>query len=239
MPIRLREENDVHILDIDGRIDINSSEIVEMVGWLVNSGKLKIIFNFENVDIVDYNGLSILAISYKNIVNHKGRLKLLNVPLSVVEMLKVVKLDSVFDIYSDEETAINSFCESEAQRLHLRRKFPRLDIHLNVKYKMISDAKNAKIFAGNVLNISGAGIYIYTPHTLPIGTLLDLQFSIPGSPAILEATGRISWLADKELQSHAYPGMGVSFSHLTAEKERAIIDFIDKNVTHRANQADE
>ncbi|MDD5136067.1 MAG: PilZ domain-containing protein [Candidatus Omnitrophica bacterium] len=239
MPIRLREENDVHILDIDGRVDINSSEIVEMVGWLVNSGKLKIIFNFENVDIVDYNGLSILAISYKNIVNHKGRLKLLNVPLSVVEMLKVVKLDSVFELYTDEETAINSFSESEALKLHLRRKFPRLDIHLNVRYKMVADTKSAKVFEGKVLNISGAGIYIYTPHTFPMGTLLDLQFNIPGSSAVLETTGRVSWLADKDLQSHAYPGMGVSFSHLTAEKERAIIDFIDKNVTHRADQADE
>ncbi|MFA5143098.1 MAG: PilZ domain-containing protein [Candidatus Omnitrophota bacterium] len=238
MPIRLREEDNVHILDIDGRIDINSSEIIEMVGWLVNSGKLNIIFNFENVDMVDYNGLSILAIAYKNIVNHKGKLKLLNVPVSIVEMFKVVKLETVFELYTDEETAINSFCESEAQKLHLRRKFPRLDIHLIVKYKMIADTKNAKVFEGNVLNISGAGIYIYTPHTFPMGTLLDLHFSIPGSAAVLEATGRISWLADKDLQPHAYPGMGISFSHLTAEKERAIIDFIDKNVTHRADQAD-
>lgn len=237
MSIRIRETDNIHILDIDGRVDINSSEIIEMVGWLVNSGKVNIIFNFENVDIVDYNGLSILAIAYKNIINHKGKLKLLNVPLSVVEMLKVVKLDSVFELYTDEETAINSFTESEAEKMHLRRKFPRLDIHLNVKYRMVSDHKNPKEFHGNVLNISAAGLYIYTPHTLPIGTILDLQFDIPGSNASLEATGRVSWLSDKEIQSHAYPGMGVSFTHLTSEKERSIVDFIDKNVTHRADPA--
>ena len=238
MSVRIREQDNVQILDIDGRIDINSSEIIETVGWLVNSGKLNIIFNFENVDIVDYNGLSILAIAYKNIVNHAGRLKLLNVPLSIVEMLKVVRLDSVFELYTDEETAIASFSDSVAQKLHLRRKFPRLDIHLIVKYKMISANKNPKLFEGNVLNISAAGIYIYTPHTLPLGTLLDLYLNIPGSAVSLEATGRISWLADKDLQPHAYPGMGVSFSHLTAEKERSIIDFIDKNVTHRADQSE-
>ena len=233
----IREQDSINILDIDGRIDINSSELIEMVGWLVNSGKINMIFNFENVDIVDYNGLSILAIAYKNIINHKGKLKLLNVPLSVVEMLKVVKLDSVFELYVDEEEAIRSFSESEAQKLRLRRKFPRLDIHLIVKYKMLSDNKNPSVFEGNVLNISAAGLYIYTHHTLPIGTILDLSFSIPGSDAMLEATGRASWLADKELQPHAYPGMGVSFSHLTAEKERAIADFIDKNVTHRSDQS--
>ena len=237
MSIRIREQDNIHILDIDGRIDINSSEIIEMVGWLVNSGKLNIIFNFENVDIVDYDGLSILAVAYKNIVNHKGKLKMLNVPVSVIEMFKVVKLDSIFDFYVDEETAIQSFSESEAQKLHLRRKFPRLDIHLSVRYEMVSDHKNPKVFEGNVLNISAAGLYVYTKHTLPIGTILDLHFTMPDSSVNLEATGRVSWLADKELQSHAYPGMGISFSHLTAEKERAIADFIDKNVTHRSDPA--
>ncbi|MDD5427738.1 MAG: PilZ domain-containing protein [Candidatus Omnitrophica bacterium] len=237
MAIRIREQNNIHILDIDGRIDINSSELIEMVGWLVNSGKVNLIFNFENVDMIDYNGLSILAIAYKNIVNHKGKLKLLNVPISVIEMIKVVKLDSIFELYTDEETAVNSFAESEVQKLHLRRKFPRLDIHLNVEYKLISDNKSPKTFSGNVLNISAAGLYIYTKNTLPIGTLLDLHFTIPDSSAALEATGRVSWIADKDLQPHAYPGMGVSFSHLTPEKELAIVDFIDKNVSHRADQS--
>ena len=237
MPIRIRDRDNIHILDIDGRIDINSSELIEMVGWLVNSGKLNIIFNFENVDMIDYNGLSILAIAYKNIVNHKGNLKLLNVSLSAIEMLKVAKLDSIFELYTDEDTAVSSFSESEAQKLHLRRKFPRLDIHLLVKYKMVSDRKNPKVFEGNVLNISAAGLYVYTPDVLPIGTMLDLEFSIPGSSAALEASGRVSWLADKELQPHSSPGMGISFSHLTTEKELSIVDFIDKNVTHRSDSA--
>ncbi|MDO8524877.1 MAG: STAS domain-containing protein, partial [Candidatus Omnitrophota bacterium] len=132
MSIKIREQANIHILDIDGRIDINSSELIETVGWLVSTGKINIIFNFENVDLIDYNGLSILAIAYKNIINHKGKLRLLNAPVSIIEILKVVKLDSIFELYTDEETAIRSFSESEAQKLHLRRKFPRLDIHLIV-----------------------------------------------------------------------------------------------------------
>jgi len=235
MAVRIREEGGVSILDIDGKIDINSSELIEMVGWLVNSGKLNIIMNFENVDMVDYNGLSILTIAYKNILNHKGKLKLLNVPVSVIEMFKVVKLDSIFDTYTDEETAVKSFYESEVEKLHLRRRFQRLDIHISVKYKIIGDHKKPKVFEGQVLNMSAAGLYVYTKSALPMNTLLDLEFSIPGSPVSLEATGRVSWIADKELQPHAYPGMGVSFTHLTAERERAIVDFIDKNVTHRAD----
>jgi len=234
MAIRIREVNNVNILDIDGHIDINSSDIVETVGWLANSGKVNVILNLENVDIVDYNGLSILAIAYKNIVNHKGKLRFLRVPLPVIELFKVVKLDYVFEFYTDEEEAINSFYEAAADKLHLRRKFQRLDIHLNVKYKIVSSQRKPKIFDGRVLNISAAGLYIYSPYTFPINSPLDLEFSIPNTPAALEASGRVVWLSDKELQSHYYPGMGVAFTHLNNEKEKSIVDFIDKNITHRA-----
>jgi anti-sigma B factor antagonist len=220
---------------MDGKIDINSSDIIETVGWLVNTGKINLIFNLENVDMVDYNGLSILAIAYKNIVNHKGKLRFLNVPLSVVELFKVVKLENAFEVYSDEETAIDSFYNEAISDLHLRRKFARLDIHLVVKYKLAAAQKKAKTFEGRVLNISAAGLYIYTVNTLPMNTPLDLEFNLPNSSSRLEASGRVSWVADKEIQPHAYPGMGVSFVHLTTEKEQAIIDFIEKNITHRAD----
>ncbi len=234
MGIRIREVSNISVLDIDGRIDINSSDIIETVGWLVNTGKVNIILNFENVDIVDYNGLSILAIAYKNVVNHKGKIRFLHVPLPVLELFKVVKLDAAFTSYPDEESAVNSFCEEEVDKAHLRRKFKRLDIHLTVKYKIVSDQKKPKIFDGSVLNIGAAGLYIYSPYTFPIDTLLDLEFNLPDLPAGLESSGRVIWLADKEIQPHSSPGMGVAFVHLNTDKEKAIVEFIDKNITHRA-----
>ena len=234
MPIRIREVGNISILDIDDRIDINSSDIIETVGWLVNTGKVNLIFNLENVDIVDYNGISILAIAYKNIVNHKGGLKFLHVPLSVIELFKVVKLEAVFETYADEDSAVKSFCEEAMDKVHLRRKFQRLDIHINAKYTIVSGQKNPKAFEGKVLNISAAGAYIYSRFTFPINSILDMEFIIPTIASPLEASGRVIWLADKEIQPHSYPGMGVSFAHLTPEKEKAVIDFIDKNITHRA-----
>jgi anti-sigma B factor antagonist len=235
MPIRIREVNGISILDVDGRVDINSSDIIETVGWLTNTGKVNIIINFEGVDIVDYSGLSVLAIAYKNVTNHKGKLKLLNVPLNVIELFKVVKLETVFETYSDEESAVSSFYDQEIANLNLRRRFARLDIHLTVKYAIAGGGKKARMLEGRVLNMSAAGLYIYTPYTLPLGTQVDLEFNLPGKPAgLLEAAGKVSWLADKEIQPHFFPGMGVSFLHITSEKEKAIIQFIDKNVSHRA-----
>ncbi|MDP2912683.1 MAG: STAS domain-containing protein, partial [Candidatus Omnitrophota bacterium] len=170
MSIHIRELNNINILDIDGRIDINSSDIIETVGWLTTTGKVKLILNLENVDIVDYSGLSVLAIAYKNAVNHKGALKFLHIPLPVIELFKVVKLDTVFEFYTEEEAAINSFYQEELCKARLRRKFKRLDIHIGVRYRMSGDTLKTKSFEGQVLNISAAGIYIYTPHTFPMSS---------------------------------------------------------------------
>lgn len=234
MGIRIREVKNISILDIDGRIDINSSDIIETVGWLTTTGKANLILNLENVDLVDYSGLSVLAIAYKNAVNHKGHLKFVHVSLPVIELFKVVKLDTVFEIYEDEDAAVNSFFQEEVERAHLRRKFKRLDIHLSVKYKIVGGQKKAKLFDGKVLNISAAGIFVYSPYTLPMNTMLDMEIALPDTASPLEAAGRVVWITDKEIQPHYFPGMGVAFVHLTPEKEKIIIDFIDKNITHRA-----
>jgi len=236
MPIKIREVKAVSILDIEGNIDINSSEIIETAGWLINSGKLYIILNFENVDLVDYSGLSVLAITYKNVTNHKGKLKFTHVPLSVIELFKMVRLDTVFEAYGDEESAINSFFADEVEKMQLRRKFKRLDMHLVVKYALAGAGKNSKYFQGNVLNISAAGVYIYTQYIMPVNNLLELEFTLPDSHMTLAATGKIVWHADKQLQPHAYPGMGAAFAHLTSDKEKSIVDFIDKNITYRSDQ---
>jgi c-di-GMP-binding flagellar brake protein YcgR len=143
----------------------------------------------------------------------------------------------VFEIFSDEKSAIDSFFKSDASALHLRRKFQRLDMHLKVSYRLIGSGKVMKFFDGTALNLSAAGMYIYSKYTFPLNSLLDLSLDIPGKPEKLESSGRVIHLADKDLQPHVYPGMGVAFDHLDPDKESAIIDFIDKNVTHRADDS--
>lgn len=235
MPLRFRESGNITIIDIDGNVDINSSDIIEVIGYFLNSGKLNFIINLENVNLVDYSGLSVLAIAYKNAVNHKGRVKFLHVGPQIIELFKMVKLENVFEVYSDEESAIRSFYAEEGSVLPLRRKFKRLDISLKAKYWLIGNQRRPKVFVGEVLNLSAAGAYIFSKYTFPINSQLELELILPGEIKFIDATVRVIWLADKELQLHFYPGMGVAFIHLSPEKEMAVIDFIDKNITHRAD----
>lgn len=234
MAIKFRETGNITIIDIEGNVDINSSDIIEMIGYFLSSGRLNFILNLENVNLVDYSGLSVLAIAYKNVVNHKGKMKFLHVGSQIIELFKMVKLEAVFETYSDEESAIKSFYEEELSSLPLRRKFKRLDISLRVKYWLVGSHRRPKVFSGEILNISAAGIYIFSKYTFPINSQLEAELILPGDIKFLDASIRVIWLADKELQPHFYPGMGTAFVHLTPEKEKIIIDFIDKNITHRA-----
>jgi anti-sigma B factor antagonist len=235
MPIRVRESGNITIVDIEGNIDINSSDIIESVGCLLNSGKLNFIVNLENINMVDYSGLSVLAITYKNVINKGGKIKFLRVPAQVMELFRIVKLENVFEVYSDEQAAVNSFYEASEISMPLRRKFKRLEISLKVKYWLVGPQKRPRVFEGEIQNLSPAGLYIFSKYTFPVNSQLEIEMGLPGEMKIADATVRVIWLADKELQPHHYPGMGVAFVNLGRDKENSIINFIDKNITRRAD----
>jgi len=91
--IKIRNVGSVSILSICGTIDINASNIIEAVGWLVNNGRRNILLDLTSVKKVDHSGLSILAIAYKNIVNHKGTIKFIGVSPDEKELFSLVRLD--------------------------------------------------------------------------------------------------------------------------------------------------
>ena len=232
MPIRIREKDKISILDIDGSIDINSSDIIETVAGLVNKGKPLILINLKDVENIDYSGLSVLAIAYKNVTNHSGRLKFLHASEEMVELFKIVKLDLVFEFYDNEESALDSFRVSSVEHMHLRRRFKRLDIHIPIKYKLAES--DGEYINARAVNLSAAGVYIFSHDIFTLGSTLSLEFDIAHLKKPLALQGNVVWLADKELQPHYFPGMGVIFKKIDPGKEKVLIHFIDKNISKRA-----
>jgi len=234
MDIRIREAHNISIVDIDGQIDINASEIIEAIGWLIKNKKKDILLNFDKVNMIDYSGISILAIAYKNVTNHKGKMKFCNVPLHIEELFKLVRLDSIFEVYKDEETAITTFFQSESTLDHalLRRRFKRLDIHIEAEFRAATDTD--KVWhTGQVLNVSGDGIFVHTKSILPLGTAIKLKISLPNGEQ-LESDGTVIWLADKGLQLQSYPGMGLHFKDMRKAAQDKLLAFINKHVTSRS-----
>ncbi|NQT90197.1 MAG: STAS domain-containing protein, partial [Candidatus Omnitrophica bacterium] len=79
MKIKIAGIEDVAVLEVEGRVNINSSELIEAVGTVISSGKRRIVVDMKKVTFMDYNGLSVLAIAYKSVLNRKGVMKLCNI----------------------------------------------------------------------------------------------------------------------------------------------------------------
>lgn len=236
MNIRTRKANNISIIDLEGRIDINSSEIIETVGHLIKNRKKDILLNFERVDMVDYSGISILVIAYKNVMNHDGKMKFCNVSLHIDELFKLVRLDSIFEIYRDERTALKTFhIVSLIDKKRLRRRFKRLDVHIDVEFCSKKELKNKKRgwHISKLLNLSGDGIFLYTKKLLPVGEEIKLKIDLGGIQPF-EIEGMVIWIADKSVQPQSYPGMGVHFKNIRKQDQDRILEFINKHITRRS-----
>jgi anti-sigma B factor antagonist len=113
MQLEIRERNigKVAILEIFGRITIGegSVQLREAVSRLRDSGQNKIILNLGGVSYIDSSGIGELVSSYTTTKNTGGRLKLLNLPKKIKDLLMITKLLTVFEIYEDEPAALDSF----------------------------------------------------------------------------------------------------------------------------------
>lgn len=233
LDIYLRKSDSIAILDLSGSIDIDSSNLVEKVAWCLEQGYTDILCNFENVNLVDYTGLSVLAIAYKSVVNRKGRMNLVNMPAHIRKIFSMVGLDTVFEIYENEELAIHCFSEdkaiSEIQKQHLRRRFKRLPIGIDVEFKPRD--KDEQFFVGKVLNISAVGLLVFSDKTYPLGEILNVRLFLAPAPGLLELDTKVVWLVEKALQPQIYPGMGLEFYHTNTLTQKKIVEFVERNLS--------
>ena len=107
----VRESAEVIILDVSGRIVLGdgakqlSGKIVE----LVSQGHNKILLNLAEVTYVDSSGLGELVSSYGTVKKANGKIKLLNIQPKIADLLRMTRLDAVFESFSEESRALSSF----------------------------------------------------------------------------------------------------------------------------------
>lgn len=75
----------------------------------VERGNTKAILDLRAVDYIDSTGLGNLVAAHSAFEKASGALKLLNLSKRSAELLILTKLTTVFEMYDDEQAAINSF----------------------------------------------------------------------------------------------------------------------------------
>lgn len=111
MRVTTRTKGDVTIVDLNGKITIGSGDIAlrNAVHQAIESGASKVLINLHEVSTIDSSGVGELVSAYTTATNRGIRLKLVNLPDKVADILTVTQLITVFDVYDSEGDAIAAF----------------------------------------------------------------------------------------------------------------------------------
>lgn len=234
MEIKVRLKDSVVILDIFGNLDVDSANFIETVGQCLRDGYCDILCNLEEAENIDYLGVSALVIAYKDVLNHNGRMKLVNVPVHFRNIFSISGLDRAIEIFVSEEMAVNSFREDRAiesiKKMHLRRRFRRLPIELRIEVKP-KFARDQNFLEAEIINLSAVGCYIFGCRNFHLCDELFLKFKLPPDNALFELEAQVVWLPDKQIQPQLYPGMGVEFININPQIQEKILEFVERNAS--------
>lgn len=111
MEIQQREREGILILDLNGRLVVGpgAGAVRESINGALAAGHNRIILNLKEVDYIDSTGLGTLVICFTSLQKAGGMLKLCNLNRRNLELLVLTKLSTVFELYNDEQDALNSF----------------------------------------------------------------------------------------------------------------------------------
>lgn len=111
MNVNTRKAGDVTILDLKGRITIGSGDVAlrNAIQDVLNEGATKVLINMADVSMIDSSGIGELVSAYTSATNRGARLKLINLPAKVTDILTITQLITVFDVYDSEAEGVSSF----------------------------------------------------------------------------------------------------------------------------------
>ena len=110
LDIQVRQKEGIAILDVNGRLAVGgASTLREKVTEEMAQGQNKVILNLKEVDYIDSTGLGTMVICYTTLSKAGGNLKLVHLNRRNIELLLLTKLSTVFQIFGDEQDAVNSF----------------------------------------------------------------------------------------------------------------------------------
>ena len=111
MKVDVRHREGVTILEPKGKITIGVGDIAlrDAVVESLEAGSRNILLDLNQVSTIDSSGVGEMVSAYTTVTNRGGKLKLLNLPPKVVDILQITQLITVFEVFEDEDEAVESF----------------------------------------------------------------------------------------------------------------------------------
>jgi anti-sigma B factor antagonist len=101
----------VVVLNLQGDIRLGESniELHNILRALVEKGERRILLNLADVSYIDSSGLGELVAGFSTLQKNGGELKILKLAGRVRELMVLTKLLTVFDVFENEQEAVDSF----------------------------------------------------------------------------------------------------------------------------------
>ena len=110
LQIAQRDTGPVTILDLTGKLAGEASvTLADTIENLVKAGRNKLILNLAGVPFIDSGALGGLVSQRSFVIGEGGQLKLLNLSERISDVMVTTRLVMVFDMFSSESDAIQSF----------------------------------------------------------------------------------------------------------------------------------
>ncbi|MCJ7813037.1 STAS domain-containing protein [bacterium] len=111
MKFNIKEKKSVVVITLVGDMvgGPDATLLSDKLRDLIGEGKNHILLDMQHVDYMNSSGLGILIAGVTTVRNSGGELKLFHLVKKLQNLLKITKLHRVFEIFENEDEAIDSF----------------------------------------------------------------------------------------------------------------------------------
>lgn len=111
MTISSRSSSGVLILEPGGRLTLGAGdvELGRAVETILATEAPQVLVSLREVEVIDSSGIGSLVAACNRVRASGGAFKLVHLPARVQNVLHIAHLQSVFEIFDDEHSAIESF----------------------------------------------------------------------------------------------------------------------------------
>lgn len=107
MSYYLIERDAVHVLELHKlRDEFENRIILTDLDQKINAGFHNFVFDMSKIQLMNSIGINFLIMALRKLQESNGQLALANIPVDVLKLLRMTKLDTVFNMQANVEDAI-------------------------------------------------------------------------------------------------------------------------------------
>jgi anti-sigma B factor antagonist len=111
LQLTTREFDRIVVVDMVGKLTLSESrtQLRDLIHVLSGTGHKRFLLNLAGVEYVDSDGMGELVRCYSTVRQRGGEMKLVQVNKRVGDLLQITRLNTLFEIHSEEQIALHSF----------------------------------------------------------------------------------------------------------------------------------